>query len=123
MPLLYTMRRIHSSIARAGTSPRPYPATERLPVSYRVGTWACPRPGPIAGSGGSASMSTGNTADQQNEGAALLEQDGPVARITLSRPAALNALTWTMYRQLEAHLKRLAADGTTRAIIITGAGK
>jgi enoyl-CoA hydratase/carnithine racemase len=28
-----------------------------------------------------------------------------------------------MYRQLEAHLKQLAADGTTRTIIITGAGK
>ena len=68
-------------------------------------------------------MSTGNAADQQDEGAALLEQEGPIARITLSRPGALNALTWTMYRQLEAHLERLAADGTTRAIIITGAGK
>ncbi len=68
-------------------------------------------------------MSTGNAADQQDEDAALLEQDGPFARITLSRPAALNALTWTMYQQLEAHLERLAADETTRVIIITGAGK
>lgn len=68
-------------------------------------------------------MSTGNAADQQDAGAALLEQEGAVARITLSRPAALNALTWTMYRQLEAHLERLAGDGTTRVIIITGAGK
>lgn len=68
-------------------------------------------------------MSTGNAADQQDEGAALLEQDGAIARITLSRPAALNALTWTMYRQLEAHLERLAADDAVRVIIITGAGK
>ena len=70
-----------------------------------------------------ASMSSGNATDQRDEGAALLEQEGPIARITLSRPGALNALTWTMYRQLETHLERLAADGTTRVIIITGAGK
>ena len=68
-------------------------------------------------------MSTGNATDQRDEGAALLEQDGPIARITLSRPGALNALTWTMYRQLEAHFERLAADDAVRVIIITGAGK
>lgn len=68
-------------------------------------------------------MSTDNAADQRDEGAALLEQEGPVARITLSRPAALNALTWTMYRQLGEHLERLAADESARSIIITGAGK
>ena len=68
-------------------------------------------------------MSTGNSADQHDEGAALLEQNGPVARITLSRPAALNALTWTMYRQIEAHLEHLASDDATRVIIISGEGK
>jgi enoyl-CoA hydratase/carnithine racemase len=68
-------------------------------------------------------MSTGNAVDQHDEGAALLEQNGPVARITLSRPAALNALTWTMYRQIEAHLEHLAADDATRVIIISGEGK
>lgn len=66
-------------------------------------------------------MSTGNSA--HDEGAALLEQNGPIARITLSRPAALNALTWTMYRQIEAHLEHLAADDATRVIIISGEGK
>lgn len=66
-------------------------------------------------------MSTGNPA--HDEGTALLEQNGPIARITLSRPAALNALTWTMYRQIEAHLERLAADEATRVIIIAGEGK
>jgi enoyl-CoA hydratase/carnithine racemase len=66
-------------------------------------------------------MSTGNAA--HDEGAALLEQNGPIARITLSRPAALNALTWTMYRQIEAHLEHLAADDATRVIIISGEGK
>src|SRR5438270_4643969 len=68
-------------------------------------------------------MSTENVAHHHEEGAVLLEQNGPVAMITLSRPAALNALTWTMYQQMEAHLEQLAADDTTRAIIIRGEGK
>src|SRR6266566_7553564 len=68
-------------------------------------------------------MSTENTAHHDDEGAVLLEKRGPIAMITLARPAALNALTWTMYEQMEAHLERLAADDTTRAIIICGEGK
>src|SRR5436305_14586248 len=68
-------------------------------------------------------MSTENTAHHDDEGAVLLEKRGPIAMITLARPAALNALTWTMYQQMEAHLERLAADDTTRAIIIHGKGK
>ncbi len=68
-------------------------------------------------------MSTRNTAHHDDEGAVLLEQSGPIVMITLSRPAALNALTWLMYQQMEAHLERLAADDTTRAIIIRGEGK
>src|SRR6266700_190206 len=69
-----------------------------------------------------ASMSTGNATHQPDEGAVLLEQQGPIATITLSHPAALNALTWVMYQQMEAHLERLAADETTRVIILRGAG-
>ena len=68
-------------------------------------------------------MSTETSTDQHDEGAVLLEQKGPVAIITLSRPAALNALTWTMYQQVETHLKHLAADDATRAVIFRGEGK
>lgn len=68
-------------------------------------------------------MSTGNEAQQHDEGVVLLEQKGPIAMITLSRPAALNALTWNMYQQLEAHLEHMAADDAIRAIIIHGDGK
>lgn len=68
-------------------------------------------------------MSTENAAHQPDEGAVLLEQNGAIATITLSRPAALNAMTWAMYQQMEAHLERLAADDTIRAIIIRGEGK
>jgi hypothetical protein len=52
-------------------------------------------------------MSNGNPADQHDEGAVLLEQKEAIALITLSHPAALNALTWTMYQQIEAHLEHL----------------
>ncbi|HEU5230165.1 MAG TPA: enoyl-CoA hydratase [Ktedonobacteraceae bacterium] len=65
-------------------------------------------------------MSTENTA---HAGTVLLAQDGPIATLTLSRPIALNALTWNMYQQLETHLEKLAADDTIRAIIIRGKGK
>lgn len=68
-------------------------------------------------------MSTGKTANQNDEGTVRLERDGPVAVLTLSRPAALNALTWSMYRQLEEHLKVLEVDESTRAIIVRGEGK
>jgi len=68
-------------------------------------------------------MLNGNTDQQQDEGAVLLEKMGPIAMLTLSRPAALNALTWKMYRQMEAHLEQLATDDAIHAIIIHGAGK
>jgi len=68
-------------------------------------------------------MSTGSSARPRDEGAVLLDQAGPVATLTLARPAALNALTWTMYQQLEAHLERLGADDTIRVVIIRGEGK
>ncbi|HEX9134006.1 MAG TPA: enoyl-CoA hydratase [Ktedonobacteraceae bacterium] len=68
-------------------------------------------------------MSTGNATQQHDEGAVLLEHMGPVALIQLTRPAVFNALTWTMYRQLEAHLEHVAADDSIHAIIIQGEGK
>ncbi len=68
-------------------------------------------------------MSTENSVNRKDEGEVLLDIEGPVATLTLSRPAALNALTWAMYQQMEAHLERLAADEAIRAVIIRGADK
>lgn len=68
-------------------------------------------------------MSTENSVNRKDEGEVLLDIAGPVASLTLARPSALNALTWAMYQQMEAHLERLAADEAIRAIIIRGAGK
>lgn len=68
-------------------------------------------------------MPTENTSFHDDEGEVLLEHQGALAILTLSRPAALNALTWTMYQQMEAALEHLATDEATRVIIIRGAGK
>jgi enoyl-CoA hydratase/carnithine racemase len=68
-------------------------------------------------------MSTQEDSNTHEEGIVLLERAERVATITLSRPSALNALTWAMYQQLEAHLEALAQDETIRVIIIRGAGK
>lgn len=68
-------------------------------------------------------MSTQKARNTHEEGVVLLERTERIATMTLSRPAALNALTWTMYRQLEAHIETLAQDETLRVVIIRGAGK
>lgn len=68
-------------------------------------------------------MATNNADHPHDEGAVLLEQKGPIALITLSRPAALNALTWSMYQQMETHLEHVAANDGIHAIIIHGEGK
>ncbi len=67
-------------------------------------------------------MPTEDNAANHENGTILLERTGRVAILTLSRPAALNALTWSMYEQLDAHLNQLAVDDTIRAIIMRGDG-
>ncbi len=68
-------------------------------------------------------MSTGNDTNQHEEGSILLERKGAIAVMTLSRPGALNALTWNMYQQMDTHLENLATDKTLRVIIMRGDGK
>jgi enoyl-CoA hydratase/carnithine racemase len=62
-------------------------------------------------------------ATNREEGAVLLERTGAVAMLTLSRPGALNALTWAMYEQMASHLDSLAGDDAIRVVIVRGAGK
>jgi enoyl-CoA hydratase/carnithine racemase len=73
--------------------------------------------------GTSSDNNKGKDERQHEEGTVLLEQSGPIATLTLSRPAALNALTWAMYQQMQEHLERLAADESLRVLIVRGAGK
>ncbi len=57
-----------------------------------------------------------------NDAPALLAIDGPIATITLNRPAALNALNEAMGIALLAHVQAVAADSAVRVLVITGAG-
>lgn len=52
----------------------------------------------------------------------LFATQGALARVTLNRPKALNALTLGMIRALDTQLKLWAADPTVAAVLITGAG-
>ncbi len=53
----------------------------------------------------------------------IREDDGAVARLTMNRPEALNALSDAMLAALKEELGRLAEDRSIRAVIIGGAGK
>ncbi len=52
-----------------------------------------------------------------------VEVDGPVATLTLDRPAALNALTVPVKIGLRDALESIAADRSVRVVILTGAGR
>ena len=52
-----------------------------------------------------------------------IDVDGPVATLTLDRPAALNALTVPVKVALRDALEAIAADRSVRAVILTGAGR
>lgn len=58
----------------------------------------------------------------QESGRVRLDVDGPVAVLTLDRPAKLNAFTMAMVEQLDAACVEIAADSTVRCVVITGAG-
>ena len=51
------------------------------------------------------------------------EEAGAVARITLDRPEALNALTFEVYRELTDTLRGLAGRGDVRVAVLTGRGR
>jgi enoyl-CoA hydratase/carnithine racemase len=52
-----------------------------------------------------------------------VERQGPVELITLYRPDAMNAWTWTMSNELGAAFAEADADDDVRAIVVTGHGR
>lgn len=52
----------------------------------------------------------------------LFAQDGPLAVVTLNRPHAHNALTWTMYDALVEACEKVDSIDEIRVLIIRGAG-
>lgn len=55
--------------------------------------------------------------------AITLSYDGPVAVLTVSNVAKLNALTMSMLDALDQHLSQIDRNPETRAVIVTGAGE
>lgn len=55
--------------------------------------------------------------------AATLTRDGAVARLTLERPEARNALSRAMADALEGALERLASDDEARVVVVAGRGR
>lgn len=55
-------------------------------------------------------------------GEILVTHDGPVATVTLSNPAKLNALTVAMWREFTAAMQQLSGDDSLRCIVLRGAG-
>jgi isohexenylglutaconyl-CoA hydratase len=51
-----------------------------------------------------------------------LRRDGPVLHLTLSRPELRNAMSLAMVRELTEALRAAEGDGTTRVIVLRGAG-
>lgn len=59
----------------------------------------------------------------QTQAALRVEQTGSVARITLDRPDALNALTASLIADLIRTLDAVAAQPEVRCLVLTGAGR
>jgi len=53
----------------------------------------------------------------------LIEDLGPVRRLTLNRPASLNALTAELMEALEATFDAAAGDDDVRVVVLRGAGR
>jgi enoyl-CoA hydratase/carnithine racemase len=56
-------------------------------------------------------------------GDVLIRREGRAGRITLNRPASLNALTWAMVLEIEKALDAWADDAGVQAVVIDAAGE
>lgn len=54
---------------------------------------------------------------------ALLRVDGPIATITLNRPAAFNSINLALAQRLEQLAARIETDNTIRVVVIEGEGR
>lgn len=52
----------------------------------------------------------------------LVEREEPLAVVTINRPTKLNALNWSVVREVADALEELDGDAAIRCIILTGAG-
>jgi len=68
-------------------------------------------------------MSTQAAEVQPAESLVLREDDAGVARLTLNRPKAYNALSLDLMAALQARLEEVDADTSARVVVLQGAGK
>jgi enoyl-CoA hydratase len=62
--------------------------------------------------------------ETRDDGPVLLAEDlGPVRRLTLNRPASLNALNAELMEELEAAFDEAAGDDDVRVVVLRGAGR
>jgi enoyl-CoA hydratase/carnithine racemase len=52
----------------------------------------------------------------------LVSRDGSIVTLTFNRPAARNALTWSMYERLDQVCEQVDADAAVRVLVLRGAG-
>ena len=108
------------SSAGPGTGPR---------AGDPSGSSAGPGTGPRAGDhpGSSAGPAPRSLASEINSGTdsseILVRRVGPVAIVTLNRPAVLNAITHPMAVAYAAALRAADADPSVRVVVVTGAGR
>ena len=57
-----------------------------------------------------------------DQGAVRYRREGAVAHVVFDRPAARNAMTWTMYEQLAEACHRMVTDTEVRCAVFRGAG-
>ena len=69
-----------------------------------------------------AASATGAGASAVSDNEVLLQRAGPLARIVLNRPNALNALTHGMIRTIAAALTDWADDPAVQTVLLTGSG-
>jgi enoyl-CoA hydratase/carnithine racemase len=58
-----------------------------------------------------------------SQSAVLLEYDGPLAQITLNRPAVLNAMNMEWVAALDAAVRAVAGAPDVRVVVVRGAGR
>jgi enoyl-CoA hydratase/carnithine racemase len=57
------------------------------------------------------------------DGYILIRRVGPVATVTINRPAQRNAISFTMWTQLTELMRQLDSERDTRCVVIAGAGE
>lgn len=67
-------------------------------------------------------MNTQSTPSGESDGVVRITRDGPVARVAFDRPQAHNAMTWSMYEQLERICSDIRADKSIRVVAFSGVG-